>query len=184
MPTGVIGVGYEGRSVSEFVLGLRAEGVHVVLDARQVPRCTRRGFSRHALAESLRSVGIHYVHYEVLGNPDQNQAGFRGDEAQAALAAARYRARLAEPAAQAVITDLIQVAQRRLVAVMTMEADAERCHRATLLAEIERRTTAPALDIDTVLAEFAEPRVTVPAPPADTRTKVERDIDELLAEFS
>jgi uncharacterized protein (DUF488 family) len=184
MPTGVIGVGYEGRSVSEFVLGLRADGVHVVLDARQVPRCTRRGFSRHALAEALRSVGIHYVHYEVLGNPEQNQAGFRGDAAQMALAAARYRTRLAEPAAQAVITDLIQVSQRRLVAVMTLEADAERCHRATLLAEIERRQAAPALDIDTVLAEFAEPKVTVPALPEDTRSKVERDIDDLLAEFS
>jgi uncharacterized protein (DUF488 family) len=184
MPTGVIGVGYEGRSVSEFVLGLRADGVNVVLDARQVPRCTRRGFSRHALAEALRSVGIHYVHYEVLGNPDQNQAGFRGDEAQMALAAERYRTRLAAPAAQAVITDLIAVAQRRLVAVMTMEADAARCHRATLLAEIDRRAGAPALDIDTVLAEFTEPKVTVASSPADTRTKVERDIDELLAEFS
>jgi hypothetical protein len=101
-----------------------------------------------------------------------------------AVAASRYRARLAEPAAQAVITDLIAVSQRRLVAVMTLEADAERCHRATLLAEIERRTNAPALDIDTVLAEFTETKVTVPATPDDTRTKVERDIDELLAEFS
>jgi uncharacterized protein (DUF488 family) len=156
----------------------------VVLDARQVPRCTRRGFSRHALAEALRSVGILYVHYEVLGNPVQNQAGFRGDGAQMELAAARYRTRLAEPAARAVITDLIAVAHRRLVAVMTLEADAERCHRATLLAEIERRTSAPALDIDAVLAEFIEPEVTVPVAPADTRTKVERDIDELLAEFS
>jgi hypothetical protein len=71
-----------------------------------------------------------------------------------------------------------------LVAVMTMEADAERCHRATLLAEIERRTGAPALDINAVLAEFTEPPVTVAAEPADARTKVERDIDELLAEFS
>lgn len=184
MPTGVIGVGYEGQSVSEFVLGLRAEAVHVLLDARQVPRCNRRGFSRHALAEALRSVGIHYVHYEVLGNPEQNQAGFRGDAAMIAAAAARYRTRLAEPAAQAVITDLIGVSRRRLVAVMTMEADAERCHRATLLAEIERRVTNRPADIDTVLAEFADPRVTVPAEPVDTRTKVERDIDDLLAEFS
>jgi uncharacterized protein (DUF488 family) len=184
MPTGVIGVGYEDRSVTEFVLSLRAHGVHVLLDARQVPRCSRRGFSRHSLAEALRSVGIHYVHYEVLGNPDQNQAGFGGDATAMAAAAARYRTRLAEPAAQAVLTDLIAVSRRRLVAVMTMEVDAERSHRATLLAEIERRAENRPADIDAVLAEFLEPAVSVAAEPVDTRTKVERDIDELLAEFS
>jgi Protein of unknown function, DUF488 len=184
MPTGIIGVGYEGRSVTEFVLGLRADGVHVLLDARQVPRCSRRGFSRHSLAEALRSVGIHYVHYEVLGNPDQNQAGFYGDTAAVAAAASRYRSRLAEPAAQAVLADLIAVSRRRLVAVMTLEADAERSHRATLLAEIERRVEHRPADIDAVLAEFMEPPVTVAAEPVDTRSRVERDIDELLAEFS
>jgi Protein of unknown function, DUF488 len=184
MPTGVIGVGYEGRSVTEFVLSLRAEGVHVLLDARQVPRCSRRGFSRHSLAEALRSVGIQYVHYGVLGNPDQNQAGFHGDAVAMAAAAARYRAWLAAPEAQSVLNDLVAVSRRRLVAVMTMEADAERSHRATLLAEIERRLANRPADIDAVLAEFSEPAVAVAAEPVDTRSKVERDIDELLAEFS
>jgi hypothetical protein len=67
---------------------------------------------------------------------------------------------------------------------MTMEADAERSHRATLLAEIERRIENRPADIDAVLAEFLTPAVPVPAEPVDTRSKVERDIDELLAEFS
>ncbi len=96
---GIVGVSYEGRSVAEFVTGLRRDGVQIVVDARLVPRCNRRGFSRHALAESLRANGIQYVHYEELGNPEPFQVGFR-NSTEAAAAAARYREHLAPPAAR------------------------------------------------------------------------------------
>lgn len=182
---GVVGVGYEGRSVGEFIGLLRAEGVRIVVDARLTARCNRRGFSRHLLAEALRSAGIDYVHYEVLGNPEHN-VGFRGSAAAVDAAAEVYRLHLASPAARQVVRDLVMVAGRRRVAVMTMEADAERCHRATLLAEIAR-VTQERREIDAVLADYAEP-VPLASParvvPPDARTQVERDIDELLAEFS
>ncbi len=106
---GVVGVSYEGRSVAEFVTGLRLDGVQIVVDARLVPRCDRRGFSRHVLAEALRGNGIQYVHYEELGNPDVGQVAFRS-VADAAAAADRYRVHLASPRARAVIRDLITVA--------------------------------------------------------------------------
>ncbi|MGQ0844478.1 MAG: DUF488 family protein [Sporichthyaceae bacterium] len=191
MDNGVVGVGYEGRSVDEFVALLQREGVQVLVDARLIPRCSRRGFSRHALAEILEPLGISYVHYEILGVPEFDQVGFRGDRASVAAATARYRARLGTAAAQRVVRDLIAVARVRRVGVMTMFADPERCHRGALMAEIERRTPVAA-PIDDVLAEFARPAertdghcaVPEPEPVAvDARTKVEQDIDALLAEF-
>lgn len=180
---GVIGVGYEGRSVEEFVTHLRDEGVHILVDARLIPRCNRRGFSRNSLSETLAAAGISYVHYEVLGVPEFDQVGFRGDPAAVAAATTRYRARLATPVAQRVIRDLVAVARRRRVAVMTMYADAERCHRGTLMSEIARRTPA-APSIDEMLAEVAGPPPQEPTPDAseDRRTRVEREIDALLAE--
>lgn len=180
----MVGVGYEGRTVGEFIADLRADDVRIVVDVRVPPRCGRRGFSRHALAETLRAHGIQYVHYEALGNPEYNQAAFRASPASAALAARRYREHLDNPAARAVLRDLIVVATRRRVAVMTLEVDADRCHRATLLAEIARLTPKRS-GIDEVLADYAAPAAPVdPVAPTDTRTQVERDIDELLAEFS
>jgi uncharacterized protein DUF488 len=182
--TGVVGVGYEGRSVVEFVGALRADRVRIVVDARLTARCDRRGFSRHALADELRAGGIEYVHYEILGNPEHNQAGFRGPAAAVAAAAAQYREHLARPAARQVLRDLIAVSAWRRVAVMTTEADPERCHRATLLAEIARVAPQPRA-IDEVLSEYAEPEPEpAAATPVDTRTRLERDIDALLAEFS
>lgn len=180
MDIGVVGVGYEGRSVEEFVAYLRSEGVHILVDARLIPRCNRRGFSRNALSEALGAVGISYVHYEVLGVPEFDQVGFRGDSSAVAAATTRYRARLATPVAQRVIRDLVAVARRRRVAVMTMYADAARCHRGVLMAEIARRTPV-APSVDEMLAEFPEP-ASEPVSNEDRRSKIEQDIDALLAE--
>jgi hypothetical protein len=177
---GVVGVSYEGRSVVEFVTGLRLDGVQIVVDARLVPRCNRRGFSRHVLAEALRANGIQYVHYEELGNPDVGQVAFRG-AADAAAAADRYRVHLASPRARAVIRDLITVSGSRRVGVMTAELDLGQAQQEVLLGEIERYRPGTE-DIDSVLKEFgAEP--TPPAPEHDDRDRLEREIDALLAEF-
>lgn len=181
MDTGVVGVGYEGRSVEEFLGLMQDQRVQVLVDARLIPRCSRRGFSRNALAECLEAIGVSYVHYEVLGVPEFDQVGFRGDPASVAAATSRYRARLNTPVAQRVIRDLVAVSRHRRVAVMTMFADAARCHRGTLMAEIERRTPV-ARPIDEVLAEFARPVESAPVAADDPRSQVERDIDALLAE--
>lgn len=180
MDNGVVGVGYEGRSLEEFLALLQKEGVQVLVDARLIPRCSRRGFSRNALAEVLEALGISYVHYEILGVPEFDQVGFRGDRATVAAAASRYRSRLNTPVAQRVIRDLVQVARHRRVAVMTMFADAGRCHRGPLMAEIARRTPA-VTPIEDLLEEFPVPE-SVQVADNDPRSQVERDIDALLAE--
>jgi len=180
MGNGVVGVGYEGRSLEEFLALLQAEGVQVLVDARLIPRCSRRGFSRNALAETLEAIGISYVHYEILGVPEFDQVGFRGDRAAVASASTRYRSRLSTPVAQRVIRDLVGVARHRRVAVMTMFADADRCHRGTLMAEIARRTQV-VTPIDALLEEFPAPQ-SARVLDNDPRSQIERDIDALLAE--
>jgi len=178
--SGVVGVSYEGRSVAEFVTGLRLDGVQIVVDARLVPRCNRRGVSRHALAEALRANGIQYVHYEALGDPEPYQVTARGP-AEAAAAAERYREHLAKPAVREVIRDLIAVSGSRRVGVMTADVDPDRTQRAVLLAEIDR-CRPDRQDIDDVLAEYAAAEPARNAP-QDRRDRLEHDIDALLAEF-
>jgi uncharacterized protein (DUF488 family) len=177
---GIVGVSYEGRTVAEFVTGLRLDGVQIVVDARLVPRCNRRGFSRHALAETLRANGIQYVHYEELGNPEPYQVGFRAPT-EGAAAAERYREHLALPAVRGVIRDLIAVSASRKVGVMTVDLDQDRMQRPVLLDEIERCRPGR-VDIDNVLAEYDVP-VPDPATPQRHRDRLQDDIDALLAEF-
>lgn len=178
MHSGVVGIGYERCCIEEFLDELRAQHIDIVVDARLIARSSRRGFSRNALAEHLGQVGISYVHYEVLGVPEHDQIGFGGDAAAVLATSARYRARLATPYVRAVISDLVAVSRRRRVAVLTVTADPDRCHRGTLLAEIARYTAA-AGPIDEVLAEFPAPETRPSEPGAPG---IEDQIDQLLAE--
>ncbi|MGB4803345.1 MAG: DUF488 family protein [Anaerolineae bacterium] len=58
MPAQVISMGYEQRSVSEFIGLLVAHGVHKLVDVREVPISRRKGFSKTALADHLAAAHI------------------------------------------------------------------------------------------------------------------------------
>lgn len=140
-PTGVVGVGYEGLRVDEFVENLRAAGVDVVVDVRLTPVSRKRGFSKRSLAEHLQDAGIRYEHLRALGNPKDNRAGFGGDAGALSAALARYEDLLADPEAASALDQLTRLATRSQVAVLCFEASDERCHRQVVLARVRERLT-------------------------------------------
>lgn len=132
----MIGVGYEGRVISDFVADLSAAGVAVLADVRELPLSRKPGFSKTALAEALRSAGIEYVHLRALGNPKPNRSGFAGDPLELSGARERYRSSLRHEAARRALDELAALARENSVAVMCFEADQARCHRDVLLDEL------------------------------------------------
>jgi Protein of unknown function, DUF488/Transmembrane secretion effector len=141
-PTGVLGVGYEGLRVDEFVENLTAAGVDVVVDVRLTPLSRKRGFSKRSLDERLQAAGIRYEHLRALGNPTDNRAGFGGDAGELSAALARYEDLLADPDAAAALDQLARLATRSRVAVLCFEASDERCHRQVVLARVRERLTS------------------------------------------
>src|SRR5258707_759886 len=79
--SGLVGVGYEGRTVDELVAHLVAVGVSRLIDVRLTPISRKRGLSKTALGAALADVGIEYEHRRELGNPKTNRAGFTGPPA-------------------------------------------------------------------------------------------------------
>ena len=65
-------VGYEGRTLDEFVQLLLAARVERVVDVRALPLSRRRGFSKTPLKCALAAQGIEYVHVRAAGNPYRN----------------------------------------------------------------------------------------------------------------
>jgi len=51
-------IGYEGRSVAEFIDQLESAGVERVVDVRDLPLSRRAGFSKTPLQRALSDVGI------------------------------------------------------------------------------------------------------------------------------
>lgn len=62
-------IGYEKRSLDEYVDLLLEHGVEVVLDVRETAWSHKPGFSKTAFAEGLQKAGIDYVHLRLAGNP-------------------------------------------------------------------------------------------------------------------
>src|SRR5687768_1054410 len=62
-------IGYEGKTLEEFLDELGSAGVEIVLDVRAVAASRRPGFSKTALAGALSERGIDYLHLRPLGTP-------------------------------------------------------------------------------------------------------------------
>lgn len=136
---GLVGVGYEGRTLSEFLDGLVSEGVARLVDVRLTPISRKPGFSKTALSQALVEVGIAYEHRRELGNPKPNRAGFAGGEEELSRARAAFVEWISRPVALQAIDNLAELAKQERVAVLCFEADQARCHRDVVLAEVAER---------------------------------------------
>ncbi|WP_320069552.1 DUF488 domain-containing protein [Micromonospora sp. RTGN7] len=136
---GFLGVGYEGRSIDEFVTGLVGVGVTRLVDVRMMPISRKRGFSKSALSQALAAQGIAYEHRRELGNPKENRPGFGGTPEELESARAVYALRLHGAESLAALDALAETAQRELIALLCFEADESRCHRQVVLHALEDR---------------------------------------------
>lgn len=62
-------LGYEKRSIDEFVALARAAGVDVLVDVRETAWSHKPGFSKNAFEAALAVEGIEYLHVPFAGNP-------------------------------------------------------------------------------------------------------------------
>jgi uncharacterized protein (DUF488 family) len=62
-------IGYEKRSIDEYIDLLLESGVEVVVDVRETAWSHKPGFSKTAFSTALSAAGIDYVHLRVAGNP-------------------------------------------------------------------------------------------------------------------
>jgi uncharacterized protein (DUF488 family) len=129
-------IGYEGRTVEEFVDVLRGAGVERVVDVRELPLSRRRGFSKTALSGTLAETGIAYEHERELGNPkeirDRIKLGAFDDGMRA------YRIHLHENAAGPV-TELADSLDSATTCLLCLEADPARCHRHVIVDAVAER---------------------------------------------
>lgn len=129
MSAQVISVGYEKRSMAEFIGVLSAYHVSTLLDVRKVPQSRRKGFSKTALAEHLTSAGITYVHLSVAGNPYYREK----NDIESCLA--RYAGYLSEH--DEVIEQVASQLVEGSVAILCYEREHRHCHRSILLDALQ-----------------------------------------------
>lgn len=69
MPSTIFTIGYEKRSLSEYVSILRDAEIDIIVDVRETAWSHKPGFSKSAFSAGLEAAGIQYVHASFAGNP-------------------------------------------------------------------------------------------------------------------
>jgi transcriptional regulator with XRE-family HTH domain len=137
MTNGIVSIGYEGRTIEDFVTTLVAHGVGTVADVRLNPISRKPGFSKTKLTNALAEAGIEYRHWKSLGNPKANREPFW--TGRAAEGQAMFRGLLRNKQSDEALTELTQLAGNQVVAVLCFEEDQRNCHRQVVIDEVTGR---------------------------------------------
>jgi len=153
-PSHILTVGHSTRGVEEFVEILREHRIEALVDVRSFPGSRRYPqFNKEALSETLREVGIQYIHMPSLGgrrkalagskNIAWRNEGFRG-----------YADYMESSDFEKGIETLLELAVGQRTAIMCAEALWWRCHR-SLIADYLKARGAEVIHI--LSAEKSEP---------------------------
>jgi uncharacterized protein (DUF488 family) len=121
-------IGYEGRSLDEYLGLLTGAGCTLLCDVRRNAFSHKPGFSKKALAAACAGAGIRYEHVPALGIASADRKGIETPADVAALFTRYRREMLPQRGAEiAQIADWIRGGD--VVALTCFERDPLQCHR-------------------------------------------------------
>lgn len=126
---GLVTIGYEGKSLENYLNVLLRDSVTILCDVRRNPLSRKYGFSKSTLAKACASVGIRYEHIPELGIASEDRQELKSQSDYDALFSVYKREALPlQTAALKKIWGWVQQESHR-VALTCFEAQACQCHR-------------------------------------------------------
>lgn len=129
-------IGYERSSLADFVATLVHSEIEILVDIRDRAQSRMRGFSKSALSEALKEVGIDYVHFRELGDPKEGRDAAR--QGRYALFREIFREVMSTASAKDALSKVQDLATNRKTCLMCYERDHNQCHRKIVSEHIER----------------------------------------------
>jgi uncharacterized protein (DUF488 family) len=145
MPHPLFTIGYEGKTVDEFLGELTSAGVNLVIDVRAVAASRRPGFSKTALAGALSERGIDYLHLRPLSTPKAGREAARKGRIEEMHEI--YEGQLATAEAGLAMEQALSAARERRAALLCFEAHAGHCHRAVVAERLAGRAPFEVRDL-------------------------------------
>ena len=131
-------LGYEKRTIEEFIEILHRAKVDTLIDVRDVPWSHKRDFAKSKLDEHMGRAGIRYVHAGFAGNPKR----LRVKDGTSEELLSRYELHLDEhPEIVKQFRELVAHLDEegRRACIMCFERDPRDCHRSVLAARWKGR---------------------------------------------
>ncbi|MFH1011531.1 MAG: DUF488 domain-containing protein [bacterium] len=129
-------IGYEGRTLTEFLDIVADKRISAILDVRRDPVSRKKGFSKTALKEALAERGIEYVHLPELGVPrDIRQRYLQKGEADSLQKF--VHASLAQH--DGLLRETLQRFSGKAICFLCFERDPAYCHRSLIANHLARK---------------------------------------------
>jgi len=122
-------IGYEGRTIKDFITALEDKKIRVLVDVRDYPFSRKPDFRQTRLSQVLENNGIHYLHYKSLGAPKPIRTKFK-ETGNLETFTKEYSAHLAEQDTE--LWELYSTALDDTSCILCFEKDAHLCHRSIL----------------------------------------------------
>lgn len=137
-PAGLATIGYEGRSLENYLNELLRSGVTLLCDVRRNPLSRKYGFSKGTLSKGCEGVGIRYEHVPELGIASDKRQNLE-EQADYDRLFKEYEKRALPMQAPALerIRDWIKAGER--VALTCYERAPGRCHRHCVAEAMETK---------------------------------------------
>ncbi len=128
-------IGYEGLDTEEFLSLLSEHDIQTLIDIRELPLSRKSGFSKKALAASVKRRGVGYIHLPHLGCPKAIRNRYRDDRNWV-----RYQRDFLKYLAtqDEAIAGLAAMAVQSCCALLCFEADHNLCHRSMVADAVKQ----------------------------------------------
>jgi uncharacterized protein (DUF488 family) len=135
----ILTIGYTGYDPDTFAAALVANRVQCLLDIREIPLSRKAGFSKSALRDHLKSRGIDYRHFRLLGSPRvlRHEVRATGDFSRFFRG---VRAHLKSADSLAQLNQAIEIARQQRACLMCCCPDWQRCHRSCVVNAILKKS--------------------------------------------
>ncbi len=119
-------IGYEGRTIDDFLKELIVNNIQILVDVRNNPRSMKYEFNKERLKKALSQVSIEYINIPELGiEPEKRKHLETRDDYERLFAS--YAAEL--PAKVQFLNHLLTLGKNKRLAIMCFERDYQSCHR-------------------------------------------------------
>ncbi|MEX2718366.1 MAG: DUF488 family protein [Candidatus Sigynarchaeota archaeon] len=119
-------IGYEGRTIDDFLNELIVNNIQILVDVRNNPRSMKYEFNKERLKKALSQVSIEYINIPELGVQHEKRKHLETKDDYERLFAS-YAAEL--PRKERWLKYLCTIGENKRVAIMCFEKDYQSCHR-------------------------------------------------------
>lgn len=130
-------IGYEGRSIDEYLNLLIKHNIKVLCDVRKNPLSRKYGFSKHSLKKYTHELGIEYLHIPALGIRSELRKNLNTNRDYKALFTL-YEKQILPDRKTELEKILTTLSKNNRIALMCFENESGMCHRSCISSALKK----------------------------------------------